>query len=219
MPYNTDEIIKIAIAEDHTMFREELCRRMNEWENCKVILEAENGLQFLNKLNPKNLPHVALVDLRMPVMNGYQTMEMLQKKFPEIKCMVLSEIEENEEAMMLVLKAGGKGFLNKSADIGLIKRAIHELIQMGYYFSNKSVARMAKQLIETGMVELKNILSDKELMFLQNLSTEKTYKQIADDMNISVRKVEYLRVKMFERFTIKSRTALAIQSKEKGLVL
>ena len=214
-----DSLIKIAIAEDHAMFREALCWKINEWENCKVMLEADSGNQLLNKLNPKNLPDIILIDLRMPGLNGYETMEILHKNYPQVKCIVLSVIEENEEAMMLIIKAGGKGFISKNADTSQIKTAIHELMRNGYYFPNKAAAGFAKQTLENRKTALRNVLNEKELAFLKYIITEKTYKEIAVHMGISEREVEYLRDRMFERFGMKNRTVLAIQCMEKGLVL
>lgn len=219
MNYTPDLLIKIAIAEDHNMFRDALCSKINEWENCKVILEAENGNQLLNRLNSKNLPDIILIDLRMPVLSGYQTMEIIQKNYPLVKCLVLSMIEENEEAMMLIIKAGGKGFISKSADTSQIKIAVHELMRSGYYFPNKAAARLSKQVLENGNTALKNVLNDKELSFLKYIITDKTYKEIALLMSITEREAEYLRDRMFERFGTKNRTVLAIQCMEKGLVL
>src|SRR5262249_13930329 len=143
-------------------------------------------------------PDIILIDLRMPELNGYQTMEILKKDYPQIKCMVLSIIEENEEAMMLIIKSGGRGFISKNADTDQIKMAIHELMRNDYYFPNKAIAKLAKQGLENAKNVLRNVLNDKELLFLKYIITEKTYKEIAMDMGISEREAEYLRDRMFE---------------------
>ena len=87
---NDNSLVKIAMAEDHSLIRESLCAIIDTWENCKVVIQAANGRQLLESLQAKNLPDLALIDLAMPVMNGYETIKAVKEKFPEIRLMAIS---------------------------------------------------------------------------------------------------------------------------------
>lgn len=209
-------LIKIAVAEDHAMLRDAMCKMIDSWSNCKVILEADSGIQLINQIDPENLPDLALVDLAMPGMNGYETIRLLAKTFPEIKTIIVS-MYIGEEAISQALQAGAHGFLHKSEDSGKLKAAVYETMRTGYYFTDRSAARMVKQS-QHGQ-KIKKSLTDEEITFLKNIVTEKTYKQIALDMAIAPRHVEHLRNSLFERFEVQNRTSLAVQAIEKGLVV
>ena len=211
-------LIKIALADDHTLFRESLCSLINDWENCKVILQAVNGKQLIEQINPKNLPDLVLTDLCMPEMNGYETIKAIKQSYPEIKFLIIS-MYDCEETIMRTLKSGAQGFISKTAETKQLKKAIFEMMRSGYYFTNHAAARLVKQAMQNEDYKLRNDLCDKELAFLKHIITEMTYSQIADDMAIPPRQVEYLRKLMFERFDVQSRTGLAIQSIEKGLTI
>src|SRR5258705_8265805 len=127
-----NSIIKLAIADDHVLFREALCKTINEWENCKVILQASSGKQLIEQINDGSLPDIVLTDLRMPELNGYDTIKMVKKKYPQIKFMVIS-MYESKEAIMLLLKAGAQGFIHKTAEPIQLKKAIYEIMRNGYY--------------------------------------------------------------------------------------
>lgn len=84
MQWPDNTLIKIAVADDHHLFREAICSNIDTWENCKVIIQAANGRQLLDKLQIKNQPDLALIDLEMPEMNGYETIKALKEKHPDI---------------------------------------------------------------------------------------------------------------------------------------
>ncbi len=211
-------LIRIAVTEDHTMFREALCTLINDWKNCKVIIQASNGKQLIEQIDPKNLPDLVLIDLCMPEMNGYETIKILKVSYPLIKFLVIS-MYQSEEGLLMILKSGAEGFIHKTADSIRLKKAVYEIMRSGYFFTDNAASRFIKQSMQNNDGKLRNDLSNKELAFLKHIITEKTYKQIADDMSISPRQVEYLRNFMFEKFGVQSRTGLAVKSIEKGLII
>ncbi len=206
------------MAEDETVLREPLCDMMNSWENCKVILQVSNGRELMEKIDPKNLPDLLLVDLKMPVMNGYETMAAVKKSYPEIKLLVLS-FYNSEEVICKIINEGAHGFVAKCDDVAIFKKAIHEIMKTGFYFTDPIAARLMKQRLQTGNIVTSNSISDKEISFLKCLITNKTYKEIARNMKIPDRQVEYIRNTLFDRFEVNSRTALAVLALQKGIVL
>lgn len=214
-----NSLIRLAVADDHILFREAICAQINTWDDFKVIVQASNGRQLLDKLNSNNnLPDVALIDIEMPEMNGYETMKALKEKYPAIKLMGLSAYNSSEMVCQLI-KLGARGFVNKNDDIIRLKKAITQIVQAGYFFSDHTASKMVERAIQKGTHYNKDDITDKEIIFLRLLCTEKTYKEIADDMDISERHTEYMRNSLFEKFECKSRTGLAIMAYEKGLVV
>lgn len=211
-------IIKIALAEDHALLREAMCYMLNTWETCKVILQAENGKQLIERMDPNNLPDLVLIDLAMPVMNGYDTIKALKKIYPEIKFMAVS-MYYSEEAILHLIQVGGNGFFHKSGDSQKFKTAVCEIMRAGFYFADQSAARLMRQVMDTGNLTFKNALSDEEFVFLAHIITKETYKEIADKMGIAVRRCEYLRKNMFEWFDVQNRIGLASCVIDKGLVV
>ncbi|HWR33058.1 MAG TPA: response regulator transcription factor [Chitinophagaceae bacterium] len=217
MPISNDNtLVKIAMADDHAMFRETLCTVIDGWENCKVIIRAANGKQLLEKINPKNLPDIVLTDLQMPEMNGYETIKDINKKYPAIKIMVISQYQ-SEEMIWQLIKCGAHGFVSKNDDTPRLKKAMEELLRNGYFFTDHAASRMLKKAMQTGQMVIQNDLSEEELAFLKYISTKKPYKEIACKMSIEERHAEYIRNNLFERFGVNTRTELAITAIQKGL--
>jgi DNA-binding NarL/FixJ family response regulator len=211
-----NSILKIAISDDHAMVREAISCFINTWEDCKVILQASNGSEFLENLTPSYLPDIAIIDINMPIMNGYNTIKALTEKYPSVKAIAYSMFS-SEESLLLLLLVGARSFLHKGDDLYSIKKAVQEVSTKGYFFTDGSATKMMKQIIEKGHYYADHHLCEKEILFLQLICSEKTYKEIAVCMKLSVRQVEYLRTSLFERFTVQSRTGLALCAIKKGL--
>ncbi|MER3497766.1 MAG: hypothetical protein C4308_03575 [Chitinophagaceae bacterium] len=119
--FNNGGIIKIAIADDHALFREVLCREINSWDNFKVILQGDNGKELIENINQRNLPTIAIVDINMQPMNGYATAEWLHTNHPEIRIIGLSFYNSEETAWPLV-QSGASGFVNKCSYVNELKK-------------------------------------------------------------------------------------------------
>jgi len=215
---NNNQLIKIAFADDHILYREALSKLIDSWENCKVIYQACNGRMLMEMLNPKNLPDILLTDLAMPEMNGYETIKAVKEKFPAIKIITIS-VFNSDEMIWKIIKCGAQGFVSKSDDPINLKRAVLQMMHTGYYFSDRTATNFIKQTTTEGTYTLKHQFTDQEIEFLRFCCTNKTYKEIAKDMDISDRQVEYLRNNLFERFNAASRTDLALNAIKKGLVV
>lgn len=219
MPFtNENSLVKIAVADDHNLFRESLCALIDTWENCKVVIQAASGRQLLEKLHTKNLPDLVLLDLEMPEMNGYETIKAVKEKYPEIRLLVIS-LHYSEELVWRIIKFGAQGFVNKNDDIARLKKAVSEMIHTGYFFSDHTASKMVKKAMQTGTLTIKNDLSETDMLFLKLVCSEKTYKEIAKEMNLADRQIEYIRNNLFDRFEVSTRTGLAVIAMEKGLAV
>lgn len=212
------KLIRIAVAEDHVMYREALSREIDRWDNCKVIVQASNGRQLLELMGQSEMPDMLLLDLAMPEMNGYDTITAIRKRCANIRIIVLSLYSSNE-VIWKTIASGANGFVAKTGDLLELKYAIVQVLHSGSYFSDQTAANFIKRAAHTGSIPKENHYSDIELSFLRHCCSEKTYKEIATEMGLTLRKLEYIRVMLFERFEVKSRTHMAILVKSKGIVL
>lgn len=209
-------LVKIAMADDHAMFREALCNMIDSWEDCKVIIRAGNGRQLVERLNPRNLPDLVITDLQMPEMNGYDAIKSINLRHPEIKILAISQYQ-SEELVWQLIKCGAHGFVFKNDPPERLKKAIYEVLNYDYFFTDHTASKMVKKAMQTGQLTIQNDLSDEEIHFLRLICMEKSYKEIADQMKISERHTEYLRTTLFDRFSVKTRTGMAMIAIQKGL--
>lgn len=198
------------------MYRQALANIIDTWENCKVIIQATNGADLLGRINPNHLPTFALIDLNMPVMNGYDTIKALKEKHPAVHVIVVS-MHKSAEALLLLMQYNIQGYLSKNDDISQIKKAFAEITCNGTYFPDQTIARMARHNGHTTNNGSATPLTTYELSFLSLVCSNKTYKEIAGDLNLSERRVESLRETLFVRFNVKCRSGLAKIAMEHGL--
>src|SRR3978361_2045028 len=118
--------IKIAIVDDKSIVRRAIKDKLSLFSDIKVVLEASNGEDFLEKmkeLNDNAIPEIVLIDLEMPVMDGIQTIAVGSTLFPEIKFIVLT-VFDNSEKIFEAIKAGANGYLLKEYDAINLNEAI-----------------------------------------------------------------------------------------------
>jgi DNA-binding NarL/FixJ family response regulator len=219
MPYiHGKSIIKIAVADDHEMFREAISAIVDGFDNCKVVIQAANGRELLEKLQLKSNTDLVLLDIAMPEMDGYETAKNLCIKFPEAKILFCSMFK-NELAICRMISAGGNGFINKEASTSELKKALFEIMKNGYCFPNSDGRMSFYNEKNSSKRPLKNQhqLTIKELQFLKLVCTEKPYKQIAADLDMSDRQVDYLRERLFSIFDVHSRIGMAVHACQSGM--
>ena len=128
------EVIKVAIADDHKIFRKGVILSLRPFTNIKFVLEAENGDQLLEGI-PVNEPDVVLMDLRMPGKDGIETTRILSKQYPNIHVIVLS-MYEDDRFVSHMMENGASGYLLKNAEPQEIRRAVMDVHEKGYYLNN-----------------------------------------------------------------------------------
>ena len=198
-------IIKVAIADDHKIFRKGVILSLRQYTNIKFVLEAENGEELLNGL-AEAAPDVVLMDLRMPVKDGIEATKTISKDFPNIHVIVLT-MYEDERFVSHLMENGANGYLLKSADPSEIKKAILEVVAKGYYLNNfVNKVLLKKSHSRTKIIPSLNseiVISDKEREVLRLLCMEFTALEIAQKMYISPRTVEAIKDRLMDRFNVK----------------
>jgi DNA-binding NarL/FixJ family response regulator len=130
-------MIQVAIAEDQKLFRECLVSLLNGFEGISVVIEAANGRELIEQLDQlPAMPHVLLLDLSMPEMNGLETTRHLKKHFPDIKIIILS-VHSEERHIAHMVGEGINGFLAKNADLSEVVQAVCAVQEKGFYFNEQ----------------------------------------------------------------------------------
>ena len=147
----------------------------------------------------------------MPVMDGIQTMEWLKEHQPEQKVLALT-MEDDEETIIRMLRAGARGYLLKDIHPENFEFAMKMVIEQGFYYSSKieSALKHSDQVIEDNTIKLEERLTEREWEFLKLACSEMTYKDIAGEMHLSPKTVENYRETVFKKLEVKTRVGMVI---------
>ena len=219
MQHNQD--CKVALVDDHKLFRKGMVELINGFSGYKVIWEANHGLDCIKQLGAGELPDIILLDINMPEMDGYDTAEWLKLHQPKIKVLALS-MYDHEEPIIKMLRAGAKGYILKDAEPLELKAALQELVRKGFYYS-ELVSGTLVNSINRGSDETSHLadtvkLNDRESDFLKLACSELTYKEIADRMCLAPRTIDGYREALFEKLQVKNRIGLVLYAIRNRLV-
>lgn len=210
----------IVLVDDHSLLRIGLAQLLQSI-GFTVVFEADDGKEFIDKLQRSTPPDVVLMDINMPVMDGFETTQWLKTNHPDIKVLALS-MYDNESSIIRMLKCGAKGYILKDSEPAELKAAIDDLVNKGYYYSDLVSGKLIHAInkIEdegSAMHTLVN-LNERETDFLKWACTELTYKEIADKMFVSPRTIDGYRDALFEKLRLKTRVGLVMYAIKNGLV-
>lgn len=202
--------IQIAIVDDHTLFRQGLTSLLSEYPEIRLAFEAANGVEMKERLATSTVPDVILMDINMPVMDGYESTQWLKQHHPDVKILALSTFED-DKPIIKMLKNGAGGYLVKESRIADVVQAIRTIHEQGYFLNELISAKMLRSIQDNptpGALQVQ--LSDNEITFLRLCCSELTYKEIAAEMKLSPHTIDNYRQELFDRLAIKSRTGLVL---------
>lgn len=186
------EKIKLFLVDDHKMIREGLKTFLAEQEDFEIVAEAENGIDCLSQLEAIK-PNVVLTDLNMPKMDGLELTKNIKEKYPDIKVIALTMMGESQHIKQM-LSEGAMGYLLKDCSEEELIRAIKNVYNNGTYYSpevtNIILNNIRKIKPVTSKVVTDMPLTDREKEVLYLILKEKSNKEIADDLFVSVRTVD-----------------------------
>lgn len=200
--------IKLALVDDHIMLRKGLAMLISMLYGVEIVLQANNGQEFIHQLAKKQHPDIVLMDITMPLMDGVETTRWLKQHYPGIKVIVFSMLN-NELVLLRMFKNGARGFLLKDADPDELAAALWQVHEKGYYYNEVFTPKMQLQDVEA-TVKHQQALNEKELVFLRWACTEKSHKQIAGEMCVSPRTVDGYRDALFKKLNVYSRVGLVL---------
>lgn len=210
----------VALVDDHVLIRQGLASLINSFPNFKVLFEADNGKDFIHKLKPPALPDLVLLDVTMPEMDGYATCGWLRVNHPTIRVLALS-VMDDENAIIRMLKCGAKGYLLKNTKPAELNIAMESVLERGYHFNDLVSNKVINSINNSGSTENNKgavHLTEREIEFLKLACTEKSYKEIAADMNVSSRTVESFRDNLFSKLLLKTRVGLVLYAIKNKLI-
>jgi DNA-binding NarL/FixJ family response regulator len=211
--------IKVAIADDHALFRSGVRTALSVKKDVELIAEADNGMQLLNLLKHIE-PDVILLDIQMPIMDGISTLPEIRKMYPHVKVIILS-MHNDHSMISRLMEIGANSYLTKNSDPETIYQAIKTCFEQEFFFNDLTNKALLTGL-RTKRVEQPSAedvqLTEKETKILKLMCEEKTTKEIADLVDISPRTVEAIRDKLKTKTGAKSMAGLVMYAVKNGIV-
>ncbi len=211
-----ESVIRVAIAEDHEIVRKGVIEIILSFGGFSIDFEACDGKELYDKLLiADTMPDIIVMDISMPVWDGYETLDAIRKKWPEMKVLVLT-MHKHELAIIKMIRSGANGYLLKNSNPKELQKALHSIIDSGIYFSEVASANLYNKLLQYSNVIPS--LHEKEEQMLRLCYTDLSYKEIADKMGISLRSVAGFRDSLFQKLGVNSRAGLVICAIQIGLI-
>ncbi len=201
-------MIKIALVDDHQLFRKSLAMTLTSFGGVHVAFDTDDGIQLLDFLEVE-MVDIVLIDLQMPKMDGFELCTQIKTHFPNIKILIVSQLT-TKEAIHKVMELGVNGFFTKNSPPEQLEQAIKSLLEREYYFDIELSTVLREAYLwdkkyraykkPTGQVNL----TRREVEILELSSEELSSKEIADKLCISIRTVETHRVHIMEKTNSKN---------------
>ncbi len=213
-------VIRILLADDHTVVRKGLCLLLESHPGFKVIAEASNGREAV-MMAETHRPDVAILDVTMPLLNGIEAARQISSNSPQTAIVFLS-MHSDEAYVLKALKSGARGYLLKdSAEYDLIN-AIHAVSE-GKAFFSPAISRMLvedymRQMRDREVEDSYELLTTREREILQLLAEGKPAKEVASILGLSVYTVETHRNNIFQKLNLHSVAELILYAVRKGVI-
>lgn len=221
--------IKIAIVDDHPLFRKGVIKLLDA-NRYELLFDATDGLSLIEKMKSHAPvePDIVIMDIVMRGMNGFETVAWIKSNYPGIEILVLS-VEDNEEAVVRMLKLGVKGYLSKEMEPEELHAALAAITAGNYYFTDIVTNRLVHAIQQddndpenkgefVSSHEQWNSLNDRQKEFLRYACTEMIYEEIARVMCVSAKTIDGYRDVVFDRLKVKSRVGLVLYAIRNKLV-
>ncbi len=213
--------IRVLLADDHLVLRQGLRALLQTEPDIEIVGEADTGRQAVRLA--KNLkPDVVIMDIAMPQLNGLEAMRQISREVPEARVLILSSYADDDYVRELT-EAGAAGYLLKQADFSDVVRAIREAKKGNAFFSPTISRRLIdhyRQTLARGVPAKKqtDLLTSREVEVLQLIAEGRGNKQIAADLDISVKTVERHRQRLMKKLEIHDVAGLTRYAISKGII-
>ncbi len=205
--------IRIAIADDHALFRRGMVSLLASIPDFEVIFEAANGQELLDKLHEQEVDMV-MMDLKMPILDGMQATEKIRQIWPNLPVVVISMIDEDHFVTKL-LELGANGYLLKDADPDELELAIRTVVAEGIYYGPFLNRIMHRRLLDKSRKKDFDLnsgihLTSRELEVIKHICEGMTTAQIADKICLSARTVDGHRNSIMEKLGVKNTAGVVV---------
>lgn len=213
--------INIVVTDDHALFRMGLCNIIQNFEFVDTVEEASDGIELLKYLMHCTVfPDLIILDIKMPNLDGIETNKRLKERYPDLKVIILSMVDEDQFILQMI-KDGVSGYLLKNASEEELRKTIIEVVKNKYYYSDKITKLLHRSIIEKDInnkARIHNKVTERELEVLELICKEYKADEIAETLSISRRTVEGHKRSLMEKTNTTNTVGLAIFAIRNGLV-
>lgn len=211
-------MVRIALVDDHSLFRRGLKMLLTSYSDFEVVAEASSGEEFLELMDVTQ-PDVVFMDYSMGGMNGAETTERALERMPELKVISLTMFGDNAYYSRMA-SSGAKGFLLKDSEFDEVVEAVSTVCDGGTYFSALLLESISQSLrsVEGLPIDEHDMLSDREVEILVGICQGLSTQEIADRLFISKRTVDKHRANILEKSGCKNTASLVVYAIKNGLV-
>lgn len=211
-------MIKIGIADDHSIFLDSLSNLLNSVSNFKVTITANNGQELLDSCRDNGVPNVILLDLSMPIMDGFETCKELNNQYADCKVIALT-MHKEKSYIARMIRNGVSGYLLKDAQVEEVIDAINKAANGGLPFNNEAIDVMRNIYKDNdGKIASINDFSSRELEIIDCVCREYTNPEIAQNLFISESTVANHKKSIFKKMKVKNTIGMAVYAVMHGLV-
>ncbi len=212
--------IKVAIADDHKIFRDGIKMSLKDKEYLKILWEAEDGKDLMHKLKIKE-PDILLMDIRMPEMDGINAISLIKKEHEAVKIIVLT-MYDDQEMITKMMEIGANAYLTKTTEPDEIYQAILTCMNDDFYFNdlvNKAVLSKIQNKKAIRQFYPNPVkFSEKELNILKLIAEDKTTEDISKEVFLSPRTIETIRQNMKQKVGAKTIAGLVMYAMRNKLL-
>jgi DNA-binding NarL/FixJ family response regulator len=211
--------VKIVLADGHTLLREGLRALLSSDSNLEIVGDAEDGLKAVDCVE-KLEPDLLLMDLSLPRMSGIDAIKKIKNRYPETRIIALTA-HKNEDFFLATLQAGADGYVLKEATHKELVMAIKNVVMGESYFSPGVSTKVIERYLEgknsRNSATTWETISPREREVLKLITEGYKNKEIAEDLDISIKTVEKHRESLMKKLDLHNAAALTIYAMEKGL--
>ena len=210
-------MIKVLIADDHTLVRKGLKQLLLDTKDIEKVDEARDGKETINKINKKDYDLV-LLDISLPGRSGIDVLKQLRLLKPKLPVLILSMHPEEQYAVRS-LRAGASGYLTKESAPDELIDAIHKVANGGKYITSSLAERLAGEIGPSTEKPLHETLSDREYQVMCMIASGKTVKDIAEELNLSVKTISTHRARILRKMHMDNNAQLTHYAIKHNLVV
>jgi DNA-binding NarL/FixJ family response regulator len=199
-------MIRVFLADDHTLFREGLKQIFSDTKDIVVKGEGSSGQEVINKIEQQNYD-VVILDISMPDMNGLEILKQVKTKKPETAILILSMYAEDQYAVR-AFRAGAAGYLTKAQAPNELLDAIRKIAVGGKYISEDAAEKLVTSLDPTIVTPDFQKLSDREYQIMLMIASGKTVREIAVELVLSGSTVSTLRARLLKKMNFKNNSEI-----------
>jgi DNA-binding NarL/FixJ family response regulator len=201
-------MIKVLLADDHSIVRAGLRRIVEESGDMVVVAEAADGREAIRQVE-ENRPDVAVIDISMPGLDGLEVINRLHRRYPDLPVLVLTMHEEGQYVVRAV-EAGAMGYVTKQSAPEQLVTAIRRVLEGSRYLTDEAAEALALRIAKGGKEQsLLDSLSMREMQVLRRLAMGNTNREIAEAYGISVKTVDTYRSRLLKKLNLRNNAELS----------